>query len=115
MSGHELHVRTEFHQVMNLTMTVRMEQDQIIQVIIAPFAAFDDVVRMNTYITIEAFDWMQTNTHMRDVIKAYIRDNISLATRTITFRWLYENKLPGFMIGQDFLGAAVPKIIDRLD
>jgi hypothetical protein len=49
MSEHELHVRTEFHQVMNLTMTVRMEQDQVIQVIISPFAAFDDVMRYPGY------------------------------------------------------------------
>ena len=62
MSEHELHVRAEFHQVMNLTMTVRMEQDQIIQVIIAPFAAFDDVVRMNTCITIEALATYRAKT-----------------------------------------------------
>ncbi len=62
MSEHELHVRTEFHQVMNLTMTVRMEQDQVIQVIISPFAAFDDVMRMNTCITIEALATHRTKT-----------------------------------------------------
>jgi hypothetical protein len=53
MSEHELHVRTEFHQVMNLTMTVWMEQDQIVQVVPAPFIAFYEMVSMNACFTIE--------------------------------------------------------------
>ena len=53
MRGQELHVRTEFHQVVHLTMTVRMEQDQIIQVITTPFAAFYDMMTVNTRVTIE--------------------------------------------------------------
>ena len=53
MSGQKLHVRTELHQVMYLTMTVRMEQDQIVRVVTAPFTAFYDMVAVNTRITIE--------------------------------------------------------------
>jgi hypothetical protein len=54
MSGQKLHVRTEFHQVMYLTMTVWMEQDQIVQVVTTPFTAFYDMVSMNGGFTIEA-------------------------------------------------------------
>jgi hypothetical protein len=53
MSGQKLHVRTEFHQVMYLTMTVWMEQDQIVQVVTTPFTAFYDMVSMNAGFTIE--------------------------------------------------------------
>ena len=53
MRRQKSHVRTEFHQVMHLTMTVRMEQDQIFQVITAPFTAFHDMVSVNAGLTIE--------------------------------------------------------------
>jgi len=38
---------------MDLTMTVWMEQDQIVQVVTAPFTAFYEMVSMNACITIE--------------------------------------------------------------
>ena len=53
MSGQKLHVRTEFHQVMYLTMAVWMEQNQIVQIVTATLTAFYDMMRMNARLTIE--------------------------------------------------------------
>ena len=54
MCGQKTYVRPEFHQVMHLTMTVRMEQYQIVQVVASPFATLYLVMRMNRRITFEA-------------------------------------------------------------
>jgi hypothetical protein len=54
MSGQKTHIRTEFHQVVNLTMTVRMEQYPMTQAVAAPLVALYDVVCMNARITFEA-------------------------------------------------------------
>ena len=54
MSEQKPHVRTEFHQMMYLTVAVRMEQDQIVQVVASPFAALYDVVDVNARVPLEA-------------------------------------------------------------
>lgn len=52
--------------------------------------------------------WMQTSEDrvLCGAYMTYLRDNLSLATRTIEFLWVYATNEDGLLLGTDFLGAA---------